>query len=525
MRRAAILSAIMATLLLAYASGQPRRPSAGVSVQKAYFTLESATWERTTTRGDGISLLGLRIYYYGTNTLLDVTSSLRLECGASILTTQPILLGSWEPGTPKEVVYAINVSRMTPRCPATINIQHEGIAVRTSTGYDVIPSVGGGSITFTLEYAGTPDIRVRVQPSTIYSGAVNSILLVLENVGTGDAIDLSAAIAFSGASVLEVEHPVKMKVSRLEAGSSIDLKLRVVPTSSQVGITVTYDFVDDLGNHRSGQFGLGVPVVSSFAIVVVAEPSKLVAGSSSSIALRIHNYGSSTLRNSLLVLGVPQGSRIVVTPQVLEVGDVEPGGSKEVGVDVSVPNTASGAQSLTYSLIYESEEGTKVTYKDYLTMFIVERAQLAITSVEVVPQRPVSGGTVITSLTLINLGSQAVGKVNVTAIPLSSLAPIRRSYYFLGQVQPQSPTSIPFSFRILEPGTHAVMFNITFEDVYGIKWSLSRSVSFEAVEQTLERGEGGGAAGYQMPLAALVIIAVAAGMLLFVRARSRGRRE
>ena len=184
-----------------------------------------------------------------------------------------------------------------------------------------------------------------------------------------------------------------------------------------------------------------------------------------------------------------QGSQLVIDPTFFEVGDIPVRGAKKVNIELNVPNTITGTQTLQYTLIYNTENREKAQVSGSISVFAVEKAQLTITSMEIVPKVPSIGQTIIVSITIINLGSLPINKVNVTAYYSKGLIPLRQESYFLGKLQPQSPTSIPFSFKAVKDGVQTIDFKITFSDVYGLDWSLSKIVTLN-INSTNERFGG-----------------------------------
>ncbi len=485
------------------------------------FVLNSATWSRLPAGENGVAILRLEVAYYGEESLLDVTAKLALEHG-SVIPPDTITIGSWNPGTVKVLTFLVNTSDVYGEYTATLYINYGGIARQKMFGYEVVKTQGRASINFKLRFYGNPSISALISPSTIVGDSVNVLTITLKNTGTGDALDFSAIISFTGAALLDVEQPLKIKVNKLRPGESVEAIVSLIPFSLQVSVSIEANYVDAYGNARVDRLSIIVPSATGTAIVVLAEPSKLKAGSSNEIFLEVRNIGDSTLKDAFLQVQIPQNSQVVVEPQFIELGDLKPRESRRYKVTISVPSTATGAQNMAYTLTYESEQGAKITVRDSFSVFVVEQAQLAITSIEIVPSKPRVGETVIVSLTLINLGSQALNKVNVTVEASEGLQPLRKTYYFLGQVQPQAPTSVPFSFKALSGGRQVIKFKAVCEDVYGVKWTTTRTLEVEIseVESSASEGEASGTRNYLNYLPVLIaVVAVVSAFYLYKKRR------
>ncbi len=517
MKRSAliIIAILLATLALSRAPAEPGKK----------FVLNSAKWSRLPVGEGGVAILNLEVAYYGDESLLDVKAKLSLKCGAKVIPPDTVIVGSWDPGTVKILTFLVNTSGVFGECPATLYINYEGVARRRAFGYETVAVHGDGSIDFKLSFYGNPSVSVSISPSTVVGDTLNVLTITLRNAGTGDALDFSATITFTGAAVLDVEQPLKVKADKLSPGESVEAKVSLIPFSQQVSMNVKADYVDAYGNNRIDQFTVMIPTASGAAVVILAQPNRLKAGSSNTVTLEVRNIGDTPLKNAILQIHAVQNSQMVIEPQFIELGDLEPGESKKFDVVVSVPNIAMGAQNIAYTLTYRNEQGTKISIKDSFNVFVVEQAQLAITSVEVVPSKPKVGDTVIVSLTLINLGSQALNRVNVTAEPSQALKPLRKTYYFLGQVQPQSPMSVPFSFKALNSGRHVVEFKAVCEDIYGVEWTITKTLEIEILEKAPlnsgEEKERPMLGDYLIPVVAALAVAALA-FYIFSR-RKRGR--
>lgn len=487
------------------------------------FVLNSATWSRLPAGENGVAVLKLEVAYYGEEALLDVTAKLALEHG-SVMPPDTTTIGSWNPGTVKVLTFLVNTSDVYGEYTAILYINYGGIARQRRFGYEVVKTQGRASISFKLRFYGNPSISALISPSTIVGDSVNVLTIILKNTGTGDALDFSATISFTGAALLDVEEPLKLRVDKLQPGESLEVAVSLIPFSPQVSINVEADYVDAYGNVRVDRLSIVVPSATGTAIVVLAEPSKLRAGSSNEVFLEVKNIGDSTLKDAFLQIQIPQNSQVVVEPQFIELGDLKPRESRRYKVVISVPSTAMGAQNIAYSLTYESEQGAKITVRDSFSVFVVEQAQLAITSVEIVPSKPKVGETVIVSLTLINLGSQALNKVNVTVEASEGLQPLRKTYYFLGQIQPQAPTSIPFSFKALSRGKQIITFKVVCEDVYGVEWTTTRVLEVEILEaeSSTSGGEANPYEGYYIYLIAVLIAIISIASILYFYKKRRG---
>ncbi len=520
------LIAFLVLLALPYiANTQPLPPVSGpkISPPVTYFVIDSTEWVRLPESREGISILSLQVAYYGSHTLLDTEAFLKLRCNAEILEKQPITIGSWNPGTPKVLTYTINTTRIERICPAELIIRYKALW-KAST--EELREVGGTkSISFSVEYCSPPRISILVSPETLYSGTSNNVKLKIVNGGATNIIDLDAVIEVTGGAILGSARPIKIALKNLEAGEEKIINLDIMPQATQVNLQVTLDYVDECGRNNVERIQVNLPVLSSSSIVISASPHKLYSGSTNKVTLHIMNLGSNTLHNTILYLSASTGSQLVISPQVINVGEVPAKSSKDVNILVEVPASSSGVLNILYTLIYETDSGSTVSIRDTASIFVVQQAQLAITSIELAPSKPVVGESVIISINIMNLGLQPLYSVNVTVQSSKGLRAQRSTYYFIGQLQPQVPTSIPFSFKVLEEGKHDVKFIVTFKDAYGLNWNTTRSITFRSYEKSTgeEQREGQGMGFYQYIVTGAIILAIILVAAYLLRHKRRER--
>jgi len=462
------------------------RGQASVPMQKVYFALKSYQWVRYPSSQKGLAVLQVTIVYYGTDVLLNVEESLSFPQNIEVVSEQPVKLGSWEPGVPKTVMYTINVTGFPEKTFATINIQYSAIARRIANGYDILNLVGSGTINFQLSFPASHRLSYFISPSMLKKDNLNIITIDFTNTGTGTIYDLSSKIVVTGATLVDVYQPIEVKVNKIESNANHTIRIKIIPVSSQVVLTIDANYIDQSGNQVNEKFTSTLAVIKSFNVILVAEPSKIRTGSSQRVGIKIINLGDVPLLDSVLYIRPTQGSKLVIDPTYFKVGDIPVGGTKTVNIELNIPNTITGTQILQYTLIYNSESREKAQISGSISIFAVEKAQLTITSIEIVPKKPSIGQTIIVSITIINLGSLPVSKVNVTAYHSDGLMPLRQESYFLGQLQSQFPMSIPFSFKVIRGGVQTIDFEIKFTDVYGLNWSLSRVVTLN-INSSLEK--------------------------------------
>jgi len=528
MRRLAV--ALIAVLLVAglvAVAAQPlptpRGASAPPSAEDYAFTVEYARWVE---RQGNLSVLEVAVSYYGRNVLLDSVASLEPGCNASVVSRQPVVLGSWPSGARKIIRFTVNTTGVEGRCWGTIAVKwdREWDPVKEKV---VLPSVNFRRLKVDMSYCGSPQVSVRVEPATLYMGRANTLHIVVANTGGSVIRDLDVRVEVQGASVLDANYPVEVKASVLGPGGEKGFTLRIVPTSPSPVLTFRASYTDCVGDEETSVTVVPLNALRGQAVMVSPVQGRVEAGSTSSVEVKVLNLGSVSLGDAKIALSA-QGAGVVVEPQLVSLGDVEPGGERGFTITVAVPATAIGSIPVTYTLSYKTPDGGVVTLGGSFTLFVVQKGQVYVTSVDTVPEEPSVGGTLVLSVNLVNDGSAPVYGVNVTASADEGLEPLRSTYSFLGRLEPQALTSVPFSYRVKAPGEHSVAFEVHYRDAYGVEHVVKRVVTVRAVASSAA-GQGGGqqeaSNGYGRLWPALLAAALAVVVVAVLVARRRVKRS
>lgn len=477
------------------------------------FSVEYIKWVES--RGN-LSVIEVGVSYYGTYTLLDVEATLTTACNAEILSPQPIQLGSWRSGTVKSLRFTVNSSQISETCVVHLNIYWkqawDDVKRELKESYS-----GSTQLDLNLLYCGPESVTVTIDPQTLYMGTVNTVKIIFTNNGKYPIDDLTAIINAQGLSILSTQFPLEITVSRLEPGESKSYVLQVVPQSAYSSISISISYTNCIGENIMNT--INVPMISSTgqSLVVIPDPSKINAGESSKIDLRVINLGNIPMRNLRLILTF-QRSTLAIYPTILYVGDLDPGQEKRVQVEVDVPATATTGETITYQATFLTEGGSLSTITGSFTIFVLQVSSLTITSVEAVPEQPEVGKTVIFAVNIINDGNFPVYGVNISATPDEGLEPVRSTYNFLGQLNPQIITSVPFSFKVKQPGIQEVVFTITYRDAYGNLHKVDRKATINAVTPgTIEQSESSKSGERSMYTVAIIVIIAALAALVYFK--------
>jgi hypothetical protein len=413
------------------------------------------------------------VSYFGTYTLLGSSMQLKITCGNSTYTTDSVSLGSWRPSTQKIATFTVDTSRLSSNCQSEIVISWSDSwddSLKMNTGYG-----GTTSLDTTLTACWGEQLQVSLNPQPTYLSSVNPVFLTVVNSGQSSVDNLVITIIPQGSLMLNTSIPTVLEVGRLDPGMKKSLPLQIIPQSNFPSLAVTLSYTDCMGNKKTSSLQIPFYATTGQSILVVPEPSVLSSGQTSNVNLKVINAGNVPIKNLNIILSL-QKSPLSISPAMLSIGDLRPGEVKTIPISVSVPTTASSSETVSYQALYTVEGGGVVNTAGTFSFYIAQTSRVTITSTDIVPQSPQVGGNVIVAVGLINDGSFPVYGVNVSATASQGLAPLRSTYTYLGQLNPQVLTSLPFSFKATQEGVQEVKFIVTYRDAYGTAMKTERTV-------------------------------------------------
>ena len=486
-----------------------------------YLSLVSATWVKKPSGPGDVGVVRLSVAVYGVDTLMNAKARVSSAGGCSFAGGSEALLGSMGPGAPKSFDVALNFSGDS--CYLSVLVDYEASAKQTAAGFSVSTLPGSLSLSLRLDPVYEPRLAVSISPNSLSPNSINNVTVTVANTGFSDIITLDVSVSVSGAALLDSANPVVVSLGVLPAGEVRSLKLRLLPASSVATLSVKLSYADAAGSYGESAFSYSIPVSSS-ALLVSIEPQALPSAASTPALLVVRNLGGETVKNATIYFSAQPGSSVVIEPSTVIVGDVEPCSTSKVPVTVRVPYGERGARSIPITLVYRGGDGGLRVVRDSVAFVAVEEVKVVITAIEVAPARPTAGSVATVSVTLMNLGSSPVYGVNVTVALPEKLAPVRSPYYFIGQLSPYTPTAIPFSVRVEQPGSYRVSVRVDYTGYYGEPKSSTKEVVFEAGAAAATGSnevKQNGTRGLALALAAGAIL-FAAGFLAYRRVKRGG---
>ncbi len=447
-----------------------------------FFTIISTSWTRIPSRGLGLAKLTVRIAYYGNDTLSNIDIQFYSK-NISVIGDDIVKIGIWQPGEIVTVEYVLNISKVPLNIDAWIIIRYYYKISRKSYGYDIKNVSGVKKLSITLKYYGSSSITIKNNQSYLYYNRQNNLTLLLINNGSSSIYDIYAKISIDGASIIGGKYPLNIYFKSLSPGETFLINLTLLPFSNIVKISIHLDYINIDGGKGAEERIITIPAYNVKHIKAVFNPNIIKAGKSRSVEFIIYNTADIDVNNAMLIL---KSGQIIVSPSFISIKNIPANSYRKIRLNITVPATLTTTQYIQYELTYQTESGTTITYTDTATLYIISSPEIIVTSIEVVPSNPKENDNIILSISLLNSGTSSVKNLNVSINLPEKLIPLRKTYLFMGQLQPQSPISIPFSFTASQKGIYIVTINITYTDVYGFSHKFSKKYTISVGEKLTE---------------------------------------
>jgi hypothetical protein len=380
------------------------------------------------------------------------------------------------------------------------------LAATTDTG----SSTSSGQLTVT---------GFTVDPAVLMRGDTGMVTVTVKNTGT-QSVAITGA-DFSAKELTTLNYQTYMTTMNLGAGDSTDFTF-TIRADARDGVYYPKFYLDT----GTDSFRYFVPIkVESTPIdaSILDRPDSYTAGVKDTVTLVIGNPRESTLNG---VTVTPQGSGIETTQTKVFIGDLEPGKSTQVAIEV----TPYQESDLTFLIEYRNginkhnESVTiPVTFGDNKLA-----AQLLINSIELSS----SAGGYALSADVTNAGlSDAKSIVVTVGNPAKPTDP--NPVYVIGSLEPDDFSSFDLTFTA--PGAASVPLLIQYKDAEGNAFEQTYTVNLRSTQisdtnstsgstisysNTVVRRDGGGIfPGFgsglgQIPFLELGIIALAAVALV-----------
>lgn len=482
-----------ADYLDAYSLNQTKTQSLGfvvyasVGSQAASFSVQGARWGAPAYPGGQNLLLTVTAEYYGGATATAVQGALQLPAGFTDVygSSRPVAsTTSVTSDTIFTLSYNLDVASGTALGTYTIPIvftwtNAPGGAINTHVENDSMNLVVLGSVTLTA----------RSLESTLTSGSVNSVQVVLTNLGSGTATQVLASASGVGVSFLAQPSII----SSLDGGASATLNFTLYAPPSAAGTvvsaTLSTTYTDAYGNPQalSQTLAFYVSSLSSNQIQVTTINGNVTEGQIGTVSFLIKNIGAEPITSPTFSLSLPYTLVCFENSSVTLQGLViAPGSSARYDALVTNLNTtlaAGGVYAGSVSVSYTDSAGYVVS-QTLPVSFVVSLPVDLVTMKQLTADVSV-GGTSTVSFMITNEGNTALYSPSFSiSLPASLALSANSSYSTRAPIKPgqsfvlyASVTNGPKTSEGSYPGT----LTLSYTDQFGNARSMTFSIGLLAI--------------------------------------------
>lgn len=303
-------------------------------------------------------------------------------------------------------------------------------------------------------------IDVSTSTNTIISGKNTTVLLILNNLGDLEAInvEVSMTLPSGGAS-----SPLTLRnsdgnwvIDRLGKNQTTTIPLEMFAAPSSAGnvymITLSIKYADSISQKQISRYiSIGVPYPKSQGAILNAklDDQNLASGSTNSRILTITNTGDDRAWNILVTLKTPntQSIALIGTSGPWNIAGIEPGKSYDIPVKFFITTAATGATyniPVTVSYVDSDYRQKQDTYEIGVVVF----GSVAVTALDssTYPAKITPGKTFSITSTIINLGTTTAQSVIITPKTNPYMKPFSNSTMFIGDLSVNVPSSITMTY-------------------------------------------------------------------------------
>jgi hypothetical protein len=166
-----------------------------------------------------------------------------------------------------------------------------------------------------------------------------------------------------------------------------------------------------------------------------------------------------------------------------------------------------------YEIYYTTQRGAAGRSAGSFSVSARQRPNVALSSVEVSPRRPVAGSPFFVVVDLYNGGFAEAYNINVTVASAEGFAPVTSTRQVVSRLAPQEVSVVSFGFNATGPLAGNVTVHVEYVDAYGRRYSDEAVIPVAVyARQPEQRGNSSG-------WAVLAALAAVAAVLLAVALR------
>ena len=320
---------------------------------------------------------------------------------------------------------------------------------------------------------GRPYIKISTSIVELNYGVKNRIPIQVKNVGFSKAKNIVVKISGKGYNWISSNVFV---LNELDVNETKSILLQLLPIET-VTFNIHVEYLDVYGNSYSDEFTLmfNVKKLKGREIIVYTNQNVLRVGNQT-LTIFIANTLNKVIRNIYIVI---RGSNVIVKPSVIHIDKLSPFQVKAIPINVFVTPYITKSTTIQFELMYYVEE-TQITSQKQITFLIRNEPKLIVIDLRVEPKVVNVNETSFIYVTLVN--SAYVVKaynVSVNVHTSNNLRIIGEKLHYIGTLDPGSSYIFSIPVKAISVGVGKVYLEITYYDVNGLKYKLSKVVEIQ----------------------------------------------
>jgi len=385
-----------------------------VNARASSFFVQKALWGTPTIPaeagpGDQNVPLTVFVQYYGILPASSVQGTLNLPSGFSDAN-----------GGVKAIAYAVAVTPNSIfQLAFNLNIGNNVSIGNHSFSLDLMwnetmPVDLTESTSFSIQLKGK--VKLSFETSQIYlnPGQVNNIPVKLNNVGNGNATDVSPSVVVPLQLGIVNQLP---SISKLDASSSVMINLSVYVSPSAGNSPITFSFTttyrDSYFNLRTINQNLGF-IIRSYdhaMLKIMSSTNNLTPSQTESVKFTVRNDGSMTLKDIFLNLNTQPPINVLDTDGKFDLGTLNPGQTTDFSLSIYVSPSSVTAASITFTFSYTDPSSMIKSDNRVLTFLLNTASHMSPFSIKVQPNILIAGKLNNITTTVTNIGTTPLKSV------------------------------------------------------------------------------------------------------------------
>ncbi|MEM2187162.1 MAG: hypothetical protein QXT37_09300 [Thermofilaceae archaeon] len=340
---------------------------------------------------------------------------------------------------------------------------------------------------FQVGFGGRPSFRVSASPQTLKKGESNQVLLSVE-LGDAPARNVEIRVTPASAFVTVIGGSLSRQ-GLVGVGERLQVPLAVQVDSAagdSVALTVTVSYEDFSRAPGTLTTTVGFQAVrgkGSPSLSCYLSPSRVPSGQRVNVALVVSNVGATTARDVRVSITSLSPGVALLSSASAYLGDLNPGGSKVVGLTLRADRTAVGVAQLQVSISYYDEYGD-ARVSTVSVGFEVARSPQPVLSAELLNSSLPYGVNALLTAKVVNIGGARALDVLVDAVPGGGLYVISQTRFRIESVEPGRAVVVPLLVRVetLADSVTAT-FRLRYYDEYGYEYNDMVQVSLNVTRR------------------------------------------